>query len=306
MNFDYNLLKVLAVILETRNTTTAAERLCTSQPAVSRSLRKIRDLFNDDILVRKGTNMELTPKAEEIKAQLSGIINDIDKLVNVSHSFDPATESSVLRVAINSSIAQWFSAAFTQLLAKEAPFMNLVIEDWTETTPDKIDAGEIAFGINYFPMELPKHLVQKKKKAGGTTLLWPAARRIRMVANACIWMTFQSTRTRFTSSNIGMKKKIISRAYYSLFSVVPRIQLRTTHINTILNLVADSDVLFPCSRHLINQLDKRFSFIEFDDALPKLEGNFGYVYSVKRRNDPLILWVNNTVESLMKSLGIES
>ncbi|EDM56920.1 putative transcriptional regulator [Vibrio parahaemolyticus AQ3810] len=41
-------------------------------------------------------------------------------------------------------------------------------------------------------------------------------------------------------------------------------------------------------------------------ALPKLEGNFGYVYSVKRRNDPLILWVNNTVESLMKSLGIES
>lgn len=119
-------------------------------------------------------------------------------------------------------------------------------------------------------------------------------------------MTFQSTRTRFTSSNIGMKKKITSRAYYSLFLVVPRIQLRTTHINTILNLVADSDVLFPCSRHLINQLDKRFSFIEFDDALPKLEGNFGYVYSVKRRNDPLILWVNNTVESLMKSLGIES
>lgn len=99
MNFDYNLLKVLAVILETRNTTTAAERLYTSQPAVSRSLRKIRDLFNDDILVRKGTNMELTPKAEEIKAQLSGIINDIDKLVNVSHSFDPATESSVLRAA---------------------------------------------------------------------------------------------------------------------------------------------------------------------------------------------------------------
>ncbi|MDF5512490.1 LysR family transcriptional regulator, partial [Vibrio parahaemolyticus] len=106
MNFDYNLLKVLAVILETRNTTTAAVRLWTSQPAVSRSLRKIRDLFNDDILVRKGTNMELTPKAEEIKAQLSGIINDIDKLVNVSHSFDPATESRVLRVAINSSIAQ--------------------------------------------------------------------------------------------------------------------------------------------------------------------------------------------------------
>lgn len=217
MNFDYNLLKVLAVILETRNTTTAAERLCTSQPAVSRSLRKIRDLFNDDILVRKGTNMELTPKAEEIKAQLSGIINGIDKLVNVSHSFDPATESRVLRVAINSSIAQWFSAAFTQLLAKEAPCMNLVIEDWTETTPDKSMRVKSLLVLTISLWSCRS--IWFRKKAGGTTLLWPAARRIRMVANACIWMTFQSTRTRFTSSNIGMKKKITSRAYYSLFQL---------------------------------------------------------------------------------------
>lgn len=36
-NFDYNTLKVLSVILETRNVTAAAEKLCTSQPAVSRS-----------------------------------------------------------------------------------------------------------------------------------------------------------------------------------------------------------------------------------------------------------------------------
>ncbi len=62
-NFDYNTLKVLSVILETRNVTAAAEKLCTSQPAVSRSLKRIRELFNDDILVRKGVVMELTPRA---------------------------------------------------------------------------------------------------------------------------------------------------------------------------------------------------------------------------------------------------
>ncbi|MEF1302536.1 LysR family transcriptional regulator, partial [Vibrio owensii] len=162
IGFDYNLLKVLSVILETQNTTVAAERLCTSQPAVSRNLRKIRELFNDDILVRKGAVMELTPKAEELKTQLSGLIHDIEALVNTEERFDPSTEKANLRIAINASIAQWFSAPLTQFLAKEAPLMNLVIEDWTEATPEKIDAGEIAFGINYFPMDLPKFLVQKK------------------------------------------------------------------------------------------------------------------------------------------------
>ncbi len=93
--------------------------------------------------------------------------------------------------------------------------MNLVIEDWTETTPDKIDAGEIAFGINYFPMELPKHLVQKRR-AGRLCSGLP--RDASAWWQTRIWMTFQSTRTRFTSSNIGMKRRSY-RAYYSLFQL---------------------------------------------------------------------------------------
>ncbi|WP_310648689.1 LysR family transcriptional regulator [Vibrio sp. B1FLJ16] len=40
INFDYNLLKILAVLLETQSTTVTADKLATSQPAISRSLKK--------------------------------------------------------------------------------------------------------------------------------------------------------------------------------------------------------------------------------------------------------------------------
>ncbi|AYO18365.1 LysR family transcriptional regulator [Vibrio owensii] len=304
IGFDYNLLKVLSVILETQNTTVAAERLCTSQPAVSRNLRKIRELFNDDILVRKGAVMELTPKAEELKTQLSGLIHDIEALVNTEERFDPSTEKANLRIAINASIAQWFSAPLTQFLAKEAPLMNLVIEDWTEATPEKIDAGEIAFGINYFPMDLPKFLVQKK---GGKDHFALAGR----IGHPLEGKRVQLDDLKAASFAVHIiphwneKEVHISRLLHPL-SVVPRIQLRTSHINTILNLVSESDILFPCSKYLIEQLDARFVGLDFAQELPTLEGNFGYVYSTKRRNEPMTQWLNQSIESLMAELGIRA
>ncbi|MEF1305449.1 LysR family transcriptional regulator, partial [Vibrio owensii] len=51
--FDYNLLKVLRVLLETRNTKQAAERLNLSQSAVSHALSRLRETFDDALFVRE-------------------------------------------------------------------------------------------------------------------------------------------------------------------------------------------------------------------------------------------------------------
>lgn len=55
-NFDYNTLKVLSVILETRNVTAAAEKLCTSQPAVSRSLKGFVNYLTMTFWLERGCN----------------------------------------------------------------------------------------------------------------------------------------------------------------------------------------------------------------------------------------------------------
>ncbi|MBV7296608.1 hypothetical protein [Enterovibrio paralichthyis] len=50
--------------------------------------------------------------------------------------------------------------------------------------------------------------------------------------------------------------------------------------------------------------DVRYSSIAIDQSLPLLEGNFGYVYGVKWRNEPMIKWLEKTIDELMQSLGI--
>ena len=60
--FDLNLLIALDALLHEKNVTRAAERVFVSQPAMSAALQKLRDYFNDQLLVRVGRDMELTPR----------------------------------------------------------------------------------------------------------------------------------------------------------------------------------------------------------------------------------------------------
>src|SRR5688572_14126405 len=60
--FDLNLLIALDALLHEKNVTRAAERVFVSQPAMSAALQKLRDYFDDPLLVRVGRDMELTPR----------------------------------------------------------------------------------------------------------------------------------------------------------------------------------------------------------------------------------------------------
>ena len=63
----------LAALLEERHVTRAAERAGLSQPAMSRALARLRQLLDDQLLVRAGSGYVLTPRAERIQRQLEPV-----------------------------------------------------------------------------------------------------------------------------------------------------------------------------------------------------------------------------------------
>src|SRR5262245_2951768 len=58
---DLNLLLALDALLHEQGVTPAARRLHVSQPAISNTLRRLREHFADELLVRVGRRMVLTP-----------------------------------------------------------------------------------------------------------------------------------------------------------------------------------------------------------------------------------------------------
>jgi len=71
---DWNLLVVFLVLAEERSVSRAATRLGRSQPAVSRGLGRLRDMFHDELLVRTPRGYEPTPRAERVLSELETML----------------------------------------------------------------------------------------------------------------------------------------------------------------------------------------------------------------------------------------
>lgn len=121
---NLNLLVPLLALLEERSVTRAAEKVGLSQPAMSHALRRLRRLLGDELLVRRGSGMRLTPLASEVVEPLARVLRDTARLVHAT-AFDPANTRRVITVALASSTALFLGGELARLLAERAPKAEL-------------------------------------------------------------------------------------------------------------------------------------------------------------------------------------
>jgi DNA-binding transcriptional LysR family regulator len=96
---DLNLLTVLDTVLAERNVTRAAERLGMTQPAVSSALTRLRLLFDDELLVRRGKEMVPTPRALSLAGPVREALDLIQSSLAPHHAFD-YTASRTFRLGL--------------------------------------------------------------------------------------------------------------------------------------------------------------------------------------------------------------
>jgi DNA-binding transcriptional LysR family regulator len=86
---DLNLLVALDALLTEKNVTRAGERVFLSQSTMSNALSRLRQYFDDDLLVQVGGRMELTPRAELLQEAVRDVLVRIDTSVAARPAFDP-------------------------------------------------------------------------------------------------------------------------------------------------------------------------------------------------------------------------
>lgn len=73
---DLNLLVAFQFLMEEKSVTRAAERLYISQPAMSKTLQRLRDLFDDPLFDRASHGLVPTSRAEALHAQLPQLLHE--------------------------------------------------------------------------------------------------------------------------------------------------------------------------------------------------------------------------------------
>lgn len=125
-NFDLNLLVILHVVLAEASITRAAKRLNLSQPAVSQALARARDVFGDDLLMRDGTSMTLTPLARRLLPQLDEFCSRAEGLVSKS-AFSPMDAHVDFTICANDLTELLILPSLISTVAREAPGCRIIV-----------------------------------------------------------------------------------------------------------------------------------------------------------------------------------
>lgn len=161
---DLHLIRVLHTVLTERSVSRAAIRLGMHQPAVSASLKRLRDFAQDPLLVRSGSGMVPTEAGLRMIEPSAGILRGAEMLFADARGFDPSTTANTFRIAASDYLDSLFLPRLVGQMKSQAPLchieilplsasadyraqlaqgeVDIVIGNWT-TPPDDLHLGTL-------------------------------------------------------------------------------------------------------------------------------------------------------------------
>lgn len=98
-SLDVSMLRVFDALIREKSVSRAGARLFLSQSAVSGTLKRLRETFNDQLFTRTAVGVQPTPHAIELAPHIEAALIHIQRLLNVGRDFDPTSSDRILRIA---------------------------------------------------------------------------------------------------------------------------------------------------------------------------------------------------------------
>ncbi|MCO4745224.1 MAG: LysR family transcriptional regulator [Proteobacteria bacterium] len=155
---NLNLLVSLDALLRERSVSRAAQRLGVTQSAMSHTLRQLRDLFEDPLLVRAGRRMVPTPRADELQPQLQAGLASLGEVLGRQGRFDPSRFTGRFTLATQDGVLAAIGAHLVPKLRREAPRAEFSVVPSPDDLAGALESGAIDVATAP-PVDIPAGLV---------------------------------------------------------------------------------------------------------------------------------------------------
>jgi DNA-binding transcriptional LysR family regulator len=122
---DFNLLVTLDVLLAEGSVARAARRLRLSPSAMSRALARLRETTGDPLLVRAGRGLVPTPRAMELREQVSQLVQDAEAVLRPAKKLRLKQLARSFTLRTREGFVENFGPALMARIAAEAPGVRL-------------------------------------------------------------------------------------------------------------------------------------------------------------------------------------
>ncbi|UWZ86846.1 LysR family transcriptional regulator [Occallatibacter riparius] len=128
-----------------------------SQPAVSRALQRLRDMFHDNLFVRTATGYDLTPQGHRLLQELELMLPKLDRLLSGT-SFDPAVEEANFCLAVTDNAAAVLVPILCRKVLPAAKKVHFDFIAWHRGSFDDVAHGRVDLAFASNAVEAPPPL----------------------------------------------------------------------------------------------------------------------------------------------------
>lgn len=146
---DLPMLRTFDALLREGSVSRAAARLFLSQPAVSASLKRLREVFGDPLFTRTGHGIVPTPRALALAPRVEAVLNEMHKLMNLEQAFDPAHSDRIVRITGSDHTCRVMLPLLCNELSRRQSRMRLSWElaDYGRLT-ERLRKGDVDIGLH--------------------------------------------------------------------------------------------------------------------------------------------------------------
>lgn len=273
--------------MQEKNVTRAAERMFVTQPAMSKTLNRLRNLIDDELFVRSSHGLTPTPKTLELEKPVNDILNQLTELMVHNKEFDPANTAATISLATLGTSASVGMPAFINKLRQKAPKLMLISQNIDDKWEDRLRSGNLDFAIvakNKFNDDFITHKLMNIKPVLYMRKDHPLAsvehitleQRRKYQHMAVYFPNFETTKE-------DMKKLFAS------FGILSHVPFLTTNLLVCLETLRKTDMLMIASDRLMDAslVSDHFISKPLEDLINLKIDALSLVQHVRTKNSPL-------------------
>ncbi|MEM9243076.1 MAG: LysR family transcriptional regulator, partial [Pseudomonadota bacterium] len=299
---NFNLLKSLNALLTYKSVAKAAEDQYVTPPAMSLHLKRLREILNDDILIRgQAGTMSLTEKANYLIPEVQKVLLAITDIFETEKDFDLKKVTAEINIGMSSYTASIVVPPLLRLIKSKAPGLKLVVKNLLEiTTPTIFTNREIDIALNYF--EIDMNNIYRKLLFSDQSILIASPKHK-------VWKHYNGSFEDIKDCNVivfTQKERIIAHPKLvhgeKKLSKTCKVNLIVSDLLVAIQAAAESDAVTVTPRRFAEPLLKQYGLIAKALNFPKFPSIYLYWHKVTHR-DPIHQWLRMELLNLFKTVS---
>lgn len=300
---DTTILLVFLGTMRHRKATAVADEMGLTQPAVSHALKRLRNLYNDPLFLRRAHGLEPTALAHKLEPKVRQIVRLLSESLERAEDFDPGSAATNLRIGAFDYELTGVIPNLVAELRKVSP--NINVHAFPLQNRDALEAlvqGQIDLAIGYFdfPLNSETSFVAADLYAEHYVL---AGRRDHPMFTQKLTLGAVTEARHLLVSPYGPNKNLVDHALH-LQRLKRNIQTVVPSLFAALSIIENSDLVVTLPSRIARNNAARFNITY--KPLPIEVGTFllHAVRHIRDANNPLHTWLLEKLRSVVTEQAV--